>query len=43
MPVVKAGDDATECTWNDVSYDGDVIVDMAFDHAEIIKKSIQSI
>jgi len=43
IPVVKAGDDATECTWNDVSYDGDVIVDMAFDHSEIIKKSIQSI
>ena len=43
MPVVKAGDDATECTWNDVSYDGNVTVDMAFDHAEIIKKSIQSI
>ena len=43
IPVVKAGDDATECTWNDVSYDGDVTVDMAFDHAEIIKKSIQSI
>jgi ADP-ribose pyrophosphatase YjhB (NUDIX family) len=43
MPVVKAGDDATECTWNDVSYDGDVTVDMAFDHSEIIKKSIQSI
>jgi 8-oxo-dGTP diphosphatase len=43
MPLVKAGDDATECTWNDVSYDGDVTVDMAFDHAEIIKKSIQSI
>ena len=43
MPVVKAGDDATECTWNDVSYDGDVTVNMAFDHSEIIKKSIQSI
>ena len=43
IPVVQAGDDATECTWNDVSYDGDVTVDMAFDHAEIIKKSIQSI
>jgi 8-oxo-dGTP diphosphatase len=42
-PKVIAGDDATECTWNDVSYSGDVIVDMAFDHAEIIKKSIQSI
>jgi hypothetical protein len=26
-----------------VSYDGDVTVYMAFDHAEIIKKSIQSI
>jgi len=43
IPVVQAGDDATECTWNDVSYDGDVAVDMAFDHAEIIKKSVQSI
>ena len=43
IPVVKAGDDATECTWNDVSYDGDVTVDMAFDHSEIIKKSVQSI
>lgn len=42
MPVVKAGDDATECTWNDVSYKGDLTVDMAFDHAEIIKKSLQS-
>lgn len=43
IPVVKAGDDATECAWNDVSYDGLVTVDMAFDHAEIIKKSVQSI
>jgi 8-oxo-dGTP diphosphatase len=43
MPEAIAGDDATECTWNDVSYDGDVSVDMAFDHAEIIKKSVQSI
>jgi 8-oxo-dGTP diphosphatase len=43
IPEVIAGDDATECTWNDVSYDGDVTVDMAFDHAEIIKKSVQSI
>ncbi len=43
IPVVKAGDDATECVWNDVSYDGLVTVDMAFDHAEIIKKSVQSI
>jgi 8-oxo-dGTP diphosphatase len=43
IPVVQAGDDATECTWNNVSYDGDVTVDMAFDHSEIIKKSIQLI
>jgi 8-oxo-dGTP diphosphatase len=43
IPEAIAGDDATECTWNDVSYDGDVTVDMAFDHAEIIKKSVQSI
>ena len=43
MPQAIAGDDATECTWNDVSYDGDVTVDMAFDHSEIIKKSIQLI
>jgi ADP-ribose pyrophosphatase YjhB (NUDIX family) len=43
IPVVQAGDDATECTWNDVSYDGDLTVDMAFDHSEIIKKSIQLI
>jgi len=43
LPVVKAGDDATECAWNDVSYEGDVTVDMAFDHAEIIKKSIKTL
>jgi 8-oxo-dGTP diphosphatase len=43
IPVVKAGDDATECTWNEVDENGDVKVDMAFDHAEIIKKSVQSI
>ena len=43
IPVVQAGDDATECVWNDVSYDGDLTVDMAFDHTEIIKKSIQLI
>lgn len=43
IPEVTAGDDATECTWNDVSYDGDIKVDMSFDHAEIIKKSIQTI
>jgi 8-oxo-dGTP diphosphatase len=43
IPEAIAGDDATECTWNDVSYDGDVTVDMAFDHAEIIKKAINTI
>jgi 8-oxo-dGTP diphosphatase len=43
MPEAIAGDDATECTWNDVSYDGDVTVDMAFDHVEIIKKAINTI
>ena len=40
MPQVIAGDDATECTWNDVTYDGDVTVDMAFDHKEIIKSAV---
>lgn len=40
-PVVKAGDDATKRVWNNVSYDGDIEVEMAFDHAEIIKKTIQ--
>ena len=40
-PEVVAGDDATECTWNDVDSNGDVSVQMAFDHAEIIKKSLQ--
>ncbi len=39
-PKVIAGDDATECTWNGVSYDGDVEVDMAFDHKEIIKSAV---
>lgn len=39
-PDVAAGDDATECTWNDVDSDGNVNVEMAFDHAEIIKKSV---
>ena len=41
IPAVKPGDDATKCVWNDVSYDGDIEVEMAFDHAEIIKKTIQ--
>lgn len=40
MPIVKAGDDATECEWIDVSYDGTISSEMAFDHDEIIKKSI---
>ncbi len=39
-PDVTAGDDATECTWNDVDSNGNVAVEMAFDHAEIIKKSV---
>lgn len=41
LPVVKAGDDATECTWNDVDLNGNMSVDMAFDHAEVIKKAIE--
>ncbi len=41
LPEVIAGDDATRCIWNDVTYDGDVNVEMAFDHAEVIKKSVQ--
>ena len=40
-PKVVAGDDATECTWNNVDSDGNVDVEMAFDHAEIIKKSVK--
>ena len=43
IPIVKAGDDATECFWNDVSYDGNINIDMAFDHKEMIKKSVQLI
>lgn len=42
-PKVIAGDDATECTWNEVDENGDVKVDMAFDHGEIIKKSINKL
>jgi hypothetical protein len=34
-------DDADECTWNDVSYSGDINVDMAFDHKEVIKTTIK--
>ena len=40
-PKVTAGDDATQCVWNDVSYEGDIDVDMAFDHKEVIKKSVE--
>lgn len=39
----EANDDAEDYTWNDVSYDGDMDVEMAFDHAEIIKQSIKKI
>lgn len=42
-PEVTAGDDATECTWNDVDSNGDMNVKMAFDHSEIIKKSVTTI
>jgi 8-oxo-dGTP diphosphatase len=42
-PEAIAGDDATECTWNYVSANGDLDVDMAFDHAEIIKQAILNI
>jgi 8-oxo-dGTP diphosphatase len=40
IPSVTAGDDATEADWIDVSYDGDISVDMAFDHKEIVKKAV---
>ena len=42
-PEVTAGDDATECTWNEVDVNGDMNVKMAFDHSEIIKKSVINI
>ena len=42
-PNVTAGDDATECTWNFVDSDGNVNAEMAFDHSEVIKKSISCI
>ena len=40
-PDVKADDDATDYAWNNVDSDGNVDVKMAFDHAEIIKKSVK--
>lgn len=41
MPIVKAGDDATDYEWVKVSYDGEVSdVEMAFDHIDMIKKAI---
>lgn len=42
-PNVIAGDDATECKWNFVDIDGNVDAEMAFDHSEVIKKSISCI
>lgn len=40
IPDTEAADDADACTWNDVSYSGDINVDMAFDHKEVIKTTI---
>lgn len=40
IPDTKAADDADDCTWNTVSYSGDVMGDMAFDHKKIIKNAI---
>ena len=40
IPDTMAADDADECVWNDVSYSGDINVDMAFDHKEVIKTTI---
>lgn len=42
-PEVKAGDDATDCTWNEVDSDGNMKIKMAFDHNEVIKKSINTL
>lgn len=39
-PIVTAGDDATECTWNEVDHNGDMKIKMAFDHNEVIKKAV---
>lgn len=43
FPDVTAGDDAKECRWNSVDGNGNVLSDMAFDHAEIIKKAFKTI
>ena len=41
-PIVKASDDATDCEWIEISYDGEISdVEMAFDHADMIKKAIE--
>lgn len=40
IPKVTPGDDAVECTWNDVNDKGKANVEMAFDHAYIIKCAI---
>jgi len=41
FPEFLAGDDADECIWNDVSYNGLINVKMAFDHGDMIKKAIK--
>ena len=41
MVNVTPGDDAVECAWNEVSLDGDMKVDMAFDHLDIIKTTVE--
>lgn len=43
IPEVIPGDDATKCVWNDVSYDGNIEVEMAFDHSEIIKNAVETL
>ena len=40
-PIVVPADDATDYQWTPVSMCGDVSVDMAFDHKEIIKSAIK--
>jgi 8-oxo-dGTP diphosphatase len=42
-PDVTAGDDATECTWNEVDHKGDMRIKMAFDHNEVIKKAVTTL
>jgi 8-oxo-dGTP diphosphatase len=43
IPETSAADDADECDWIDVSYSGETIVDMAFDHKSVIKGAIKRI